>query len=127
MIATNLNSSLRFGNQGRDRRVGKDPKTLSSQRQGDGNASLNPQNANAWLSPDSVTGNSAAFTINQTHLPGPYVMQGVNINDSKEMHQIVIEESDESSSKKPSSDEAAKKESDGSHKSLIQNIDGNLL
>ena len=93
--------------------------------QGDRNISLNPNNANAWLSPDSVTGNSAAFTINKTHLPGQYGMQGVNMNDSKEMHQIVIEESDESSSKKPSSDETAKKDSDGSHKSLNQNTDGN--
>lgn len=91
---------------------------------GDGNISMNPQNANAWLSPESVTGQSAAFTINQTHLPGPYGMQGVNITDSKDFHQVVIEESNESSSKKPSSDETVKK-SDESNKSLNQNTDGN--
>jgi hypothetical protein len=103
----------------------KDPK-LSSGMKGDGNISLNPQNPNAWLSPESVTGHSgAAFTINQTHLPGPYGMMGANVNDSKDFHQVVIEESNESSSKKPSSDETAKKESDESHKSLNQNTDGN--
>ena len=52
-------------------------------------------------------------------------MQGPNVNDSKDFHQVVIEESNESSSKKPSSDETVKKESDESHKSLNQNTDGN--
>jgi hypothetical protein len=92
----------------------------------DGNISMNPQNANAWLSPESVTGHSGgACTVNQTHLPGPYGMMG--INESKDLHQIVIEESHESSSKKPSSDETAKKESDESQKSLKLNTDGNHL
>jgi|LauGreDrversion4_2_1035121.scaffolds.fasta_scaffold52002_2 hypothetical protein len=54
-------------------------------------------------------------------------MQGPNVNDSKDFHQVVIEESNESSSKKPSSDETVKKESDESHKSLNQNTDGNHL
>lgn len=51
-------------------------------------------------------------------------MQGPVHSDSRDLHQVVIEESDESSSKKPSSDETAKKESDESHKSLNQNTDG---
>ena len=60
-------------------------------------------------------------------MPGPYGFQGQLPNDSRDFHQVVIEESDESSSKKPSSDETAKKESDESHKSLNHNTDGPQL
>ena len=76
-----------FGNQLKaSLNSSKIPKKIISGMHNALTPSLNPQNDNIWITPESVGGNSGAFTLNQTNAQGNYGLQGAGNDDSKHFH-----------------------------------------